>query len=1729
MVGKKNIRDYEVSIWTLQDSFITVLKAFNLENKEKIQEPLLHLKDDGENTFSFEIPMYITRNDKFVQNPIWYTTKNGNIVANMRKIKIIFNKNFDKEEVFEFIIIKVTEKHEGYSKICEVECESLAFHELGKQGYSITLSEDDFLAEYEDWLANPGNQEEPRANIDYWISKVLKNSDWDYLVCMDWSAEDGYLVDNSKYINDETYREEIDEERETQGLRSKQKIYRPAYVSSWIVSNNSLTPEQVVDNFEELEKIAIVEGAESNRYNLLQSIAEAFQVFCKFVYEHDSNYHIINKKVIFYNNFISEADGFLDFNYGYNTQEVSREIDSNDLISKMYVKSLSDSGTLLGTINLNDSSADKGLENYLLNFDYLYEIGTISQEQYDLIPEYLAQLHQINSELINLNNELTSLNNELPIVQAKIKTAEDGIVEANRRIGESDQFLQNITGSKSSLPEYGIRNPFPLTVIHRTSGNNSLYYSDIYIEGVVQHSLKIYSARKTGSSEVDTSKEVGGFTFTFDSETGNITRINYSTNPNAQQVYAIFSYDPSTPQKIIAENYSSKKKNDEEILADNKEKENVILTRIEEIENSIEENITEKDNLISRFERIMGPALREGYWQPDNNYASYQINRHTKSYNLTTFVSEENSSEAGFYWDSESLQEEKKNYYYSGVELAKTYYPCIILSQEILSAINSLEILDNLFLVYKDIGAVINGSFAEDDPRGNHYLSLSAADGGEIAFLQYGNNGGVIPVIMITGAQKMLQYQNYSVQQQLQQNARLSIIVGYNSKTDRLEETRIADVSASSNWLSNLEEYNIVYPRFYVNNKNFITSTPENKVYFGNNELGYEALEENYDYYTLFHDGKWLITLKEKNIILNLDKLYYLQYSITAAADAIYLDAVEILKENSMPKVSYSITPLAIDEKMVNQAYNSLGQLAHINDPELNFENVQGYISEVELNLDRFWEDKYTIKNYKTKFEDLFSTIVAQTEEMKKNSQFINMASSLIDANGNLHSDKIIEALSIEDLLSNFSFDAMDIRAVEDKVALLNSGVYKVVNGEVGLAFPKTTNIESIVLNNEVGLKIDGIMGNNGEISTSFRVTNGEMGFFKIGNDGNPSEGMLYFDANSGDMALAGTIYAKNGWFGGERGWIISNGINGIKDKDANEISTIKAINSSLSTSDLTIGEDLGGLLYSANGKVIFASGSDSSNPFMGFYSSNYGQDPKFIFDGTNVYLNGTIVSNAGEIGGWTIDNHSLYSTTTVSDVLRGTGLQKQTAGQWAIAVGYTNQTNWTTAPFRVDHTGNLVASSANITGSITATSGKIGGFNITNTANQKATSANGGHRYAISLYGNSADSTYEYEVGMKSDASANNTTTSGNLAFYVLRKVKNSTWETNPDIMFGVSHSGRLFAINADIAGTINATSGTIGAYATNKINIGTNTTNASLYSGMTGLTSTANGFYIGTDGIALGGGKFKVTNAGALTTSNITATGGTVGGWTIGSNYIGNGNSRGLSTIGMSNPSNSSDYVFWAGATAQSGDSVKTDAKFSVTKAGLLTATGANITGTITANNLYLTALSGTGTTNVAEALRNLLLRTDTDDTVDDAGEANGIPGMMITNYRSGSWIKVRKQDGTEAKVSFGNSSKLAQARSEGYDDGRASVTTASITDKTLVAGTTYRFSITLGNGKTTSSDHNCDDIYNDGKSDGKSGVTMSGHSFSSQRTGSTLIVYSNVTLSNGKTYQRSTTYYI
>ena len=77
----------------------------------------------------------------------------------------------------------------------------------------------------------------------------------------------------------------------------------------------------------------------------------------------------------------------------------------------------------------------------------------------------------------------------------------------------------------------------------------------------------------------------------------------------------------------------------------------------------------------------------------------------------------------------------------------------------------------------------------------------------------------------------------------------------------------------------------------------------------------------------------------------------------------------------------------------------------------------------------------------------------------------------------------------------------------------------------------------------------------------------------------------------------------------------------------------------------------------------------------------------------------------------------------------------------------------------------------------------------------------------------------------------------------------------------------------------------------------------------GMTGVDDTTNttGMFMSNSGIALGGGKFKVTNAGVLTAKS-----GTIGGWKIGTNSIYNGTDGMSSTTAGSYVGTDGIYVY-------------------------------------------------------------------------------------------------------------------------------------------------------------------------------------------------------------------------
>ncbi len=200
--------------------------------------------------------------------------------------------------------------------------------------------------------------------------------------------------------------------------------------------------------------------------------------------------------------------------------------------------------------------------------------------------------------------------------------------------------------------------------------------------------------------------------------------------------------------------------------------------------------------------------------------------------------------------------------------------------------------------------------------------------------------------------------------------------------------------------------------------------------------------------------------------------------------------------------------------------------------------------------------------------------------------------------------------------------------------------------------------------------------------------------------------------------------------------------------------------------------------------------------------------------------------------------------------------------------------------------------------------------------------------------------------------------------------RIKNSAGTT----VFDTDSNGNL-----TVAGTINASAGnftntvniggagTAGTLqvgsGTSKINIVGNTTDATTYinSGTTTAT-TGNGFYLGADGkirIASATDSLTFDGTNLSITGNITATTGSIGGFTIGSttltstagNFVIDSANRKLS-LGSSN----SIFIADADEGIWLGNALFASAPFKVDLSGNLTATNATITGTVKATDGYI-----------------------------------------------------------------------------------------------------------------------------------------------------------------------------
>lgn len=376
-----------------------------------------------------------------------------------------------------------------------------------------------------------------------------------------------------------------------------------------------------------------------------------------------------------------------------------------------------------------------------------------------------------------------------------------------------------------------------------------------------------------------------------------------------------------------------------------------------------------------------------------------------------------------------------------------------------------------------------------------------------------------------------------------------------------------------------------------------------------------------------------------------------------------------------------------------------------------------------------------------------------------------------------------------------------------------------------------------------------------------------------------------------------------------------------------------------------------------------------------------------------NAFFSGRIVSGSGKIGNWNIGTDSLY-------VPNRTGISSNT-GKFAFWAGESNSengANGSDAVFRVGHNGVLIATNATITGSITATSGRIGNcsiengtLNITNASSNYAVFEGNGktngyfHIATIKIIGNYIDRAmvigaqsrgYGYSEINLQFINANNTDPGLNFfnqtgrGDWYIKKTATSTWNIYCKKSEDWGYTRILKYIdspsvtltwgsgNADLPASSTRATQLAGSSAWCYNNDSTYINGGNIYTG----TVTANAIAanaITSDKISAG-----AITAAKITTDNISGTNGwinlrsgtfkyndgalawdgstmTIGGFKISKYKITN------DAIGICSTSGQ-EWAFWAGASSGG------NAPFRVGHNGSLYASNANITGTINASSL-------------------------------------------------------------------------------------------------------------------------------------------------------------------------------
>lgn len=512
--------------------------------------------------------------------------------------------------------------------------------------------------------------------------------------------------------------------------------------------------------------------------------------------------------------------------------------------------------------------------------------------------------------------------------------------------------------------------------------------------------------------------------------------------------------------------------------------------------------------------------------------------------------------------------------------------------------------------------------------------------------------------------------------------------------------------------------------------------------------------------------------------------------------DLYYLDAQNVLYTSAFPKISYTIN--VIDVSPLGEEYSpfkfNIGDKTYIEDVEFfgwNAANNFPYreevvISEIEEHLDSPEQNKITVQNYKTQFEDLFQRIAATTQSLQYAAGGYQRAANKIASTNSIDPETvqnsflqgIIDLQNMGNMSVKWTSEGMVIsnqRDPNNRLRLSNVGITQSSDGgetwKTVLLGGRGITANSIVTGtldaNKISIKsgdyaafiwdsrglraydttwnVDGTLASVSQ-NTYIEFNDNGLIAYKLEEDGSLIHPFKL--TSDGQLELTGKITAKEGYIGD---WEISSG------------GLIKGTDEAWLVPNGTKTITIDGVQV----PIVFKAGDN-------FKVSTTGK-----LYATEADISGKITANEGQIGGWYIGSNILKNSINTQTIwLSPQGAQSVVNGAQANYVFYAN------GNFGVDTSGKLHAVYADISGHIEAGTGKIGDWFLqdrilTNQGQRKIWLAPGGHTGTI-MEGTED----EYEDSFVFYANDN----------------------------FGVNTDGKLYANDARIFGEINATTGKIG-----------------------------------------------------------------------------------------------------------------------------------------------------------------------------------------------------------------------------------------------------------------------------------------------------------------------------